>query len=72
MRCREMRLGGLGEFLGGLRFAFGDDDAGAAFAFGLGLPRHGAFHRFGQGDVVLVVLHIDDDLDRVQCVRRAR
>src|SRR5437660_3654633 len=39
--------GGLHHFFGGLKFALGVDDLGAAFALGFGLLGHGAFHRGG-------------------------
>src|SRR6516164_3093205 len=48
---RRHDRGGLGELGGGLIFAVGADDPGAAFTFGLRLLGHRAFHRRGQGDV---------------------
>jgi hypothetical protein len=33
-------FGCLGQFVGGLQFAVGGDDAGPSFAFGFGLARH--------------------------------
>ena len=48
--------GGLHHFFRGLKFAFGVDDLGAAFALGFGLLGHRALHRVGQRHVL--------DLDR--------
>ena len=45
-------LGGLGEFLGCLKFAVGGDDSGSSFTLGFGLAGHGALHRIGQHHVL--------------------
>jgi hypothetical protein len=50
----------LHHFLGGLKFAFGVDDLGAAFALGFGLLGHRAFHAVGQHDVA----DFDGDISR--------
>src|SRR5437016_14667488 len=47
--------GGLHHFFGGLKFALGVDDLGAAFALGFGLLRHCALHGVGQCHI----LHLD-------------
>lgn len=44
--------GGVDELLGGVEFAFGMDDLGAALALGLGLLGHGAEHGLGQVDLL--------------------
>ena len=49
---RRHPIAGLGELVGGLELAVGGDDAGAALAFGLRLPRHRPLQRLRQRHVL--------------------
>ncbi len=60
--------GGVDELLGGVEFALGVDDLGAAFALGFGLLGHGAKHGFGEVD--LPDLDGDDFDSKERCARR--
>ena len=58
------RLGGLGELVRRLQLTIGDDDPGAAFAFGFGLARHRPLHRLRQGHVLdLDAVDVDAPVD---------